>query len=191
LRILLGSVQRKAASQDTALYPLLAHATQHSFRIHFRSKRGAKPANKILKKQGYVSHCFKCGRRYLTKGLTPELPEECECGRKLNHAGPVWLGALGDKNHLKKVIEDISTRGFKLEKDEKDLLMLCREEAGGKPFFYDIHEVSSRANVSPPKINVIMRELQKQDYDVTRTQFSDTGLRTDAPIEILTDIIAG
>ncbi len=90
LRILLGSIQRRAASHDIALKPVLAHATQHYFRIHFKSEQGAKPGNKILKEQGYVSHCFKCGRRYLSEGLTPALPEKCECGRDLKHAGPVW-----------------------------------------------------------------------------------------------------
>ncbi len=128
LRILIGSIQRKAASQDLALTPVLAHATQHYFRIHFEAKEGAKRANKVIEGQGYVSHCFGCGKRFVSMGLIPELPQECECGRKLNHAGPMWMDDLSDREHLKEVIEDLSTRGFELEEKERDLLRLCREE---------------------------------------------------------------
>ncbi len=191
LRILIGAVQRRAASHDLALNPVLGHATQHFFRVHFRGKEGAKRSNQILDKQGYISHCFDCGRRIITEGLISELPRECECGRKLKHAGPMWLEDFSRKKHLEMVIEDLSSRDFELEEKERRLLRLCRGEIGGEPAFYDIHEVSSHAGSSPPKIEKVIKKLGESGYFATRTHFSDTGIRTDASIEELMDIISG
>lgn len=191
LRILIGAIQRRAASYDLALSPVLSHATQHFFRVHFRSREGAKRSNRILEKQGYISHCFDCGRRIITEGLIGELPSKCECGRKLEHAGPMWLEDFSDKEHLEMIIEDLSRRGFELEEKERRLLRLCREEVGGPPAFFDVHEVSSRAGSSPPKIKKVIKKLRESDYFATRTHFSNTGIRTDASIKTLMDVISG
>lgn len=189
LRILIGAVQRRAASYDLALSPMLSHATQHFFRVHFSSREGAKRSDRVLEKQGYISHCFDCGRRIITEGLIGELPSRCECGRKLEHAGPMWLEDFSEKKHLEMIIEDLSGRGFELEEKEKRLLRLCREEIGGPPAFYDIHEVSSHVGSSPPKIEKVMRKLRKEGYFATRTHFLDTGIRTDASMKTLMDVI--
>lgn len=191
LRILIGAVQRRAAAYDLALNPVLSHATQHFFRIHFRVEGGAKKSNKILEGLGYVSHCFGCGRRKTSKGIPTELPGKCDCGRELEHAGPLWLGNLGEREHIEKVIEDLSARSFELNRKERKLLRLSRSEAEGPPTFYDIHEVSSYAGRSPPKIDRVIKSLKKDGYFVSRTHFSDTGLRTDASIETLIEIISG
>ncbi|KXA92983.1 hypothetical protein AKJ66_03070 [candidate division MSBL1 archaeon SCGC-AAA259E22] len=189
LRILIGSVQRRAAVYDLALSPVLSHATQHFFRAHFQVAQGAKKADRVVKKQGYFSHCFDCGRRSVKGGLSPTLPERCECGRTLEHAGPLWTDKLADEDHLQKVVEDLSARDFKLMNKERKLLNLCIAEVDGPPGFYDLHELSSRANVSPPKIETFIRQLRENEYFASRTHFSDTGIRTDASMDFLIDLI--
>ncbi len=189
LRILIGTVQRRGATYDLSLSPVLSHATQHFFRVHFKVDQGAKKADKLLKKQGYISHCSGCGRRYATKGLVTELPQNCDCGRKLAHSGPMWLGEFGEKDHLRKVIEDISTRNFDLGRKERDLLRSCLNEAEGPPTFYDIHEISSKLGTSPPKLDLLVNRLKERNFFVSKTHFSGTGLRTDAPMETLVEII--
>jgi len=191
LRIFIGSVQRRAAAYDLALRPALSHATQHFFRAHFQVSQGAKKSDEVLREQGYVSHCFDCGRRVVNGGLIPRLPESCECGRDFEHSGPMWLGDFGDKDHLGKVIEDLKTRGFDLQGREEKLLKLCRAEVDGPATFYDLHEVSSRAGVSPPRFKAVIRDLEGRGFLVTRTHFSDTGIRTDASIEVLIEIVSG
>lgn len=190
LRIFIGSIQRRAATYDLALHPILSHSTQHYFRSHFQVDQGAKKADKILKKQGYISHCFQCKKRTITKGLNPSLPEKCECGKKLEHAGPLWIEDFAEEAHLQKVIEDLDSRNFKKSEKEIDLLELCLKEIGGPLGFYDLHEVSSLAGVSPPKFDKVVSELREMDYFASRTHFSDMGIRTDASVEVLKDIIS-
>lgn len=191
LRILIGSVQRRAAAYDLALSPVLSHATQHYFRVHFKSVEGANRANEILKKQGYISHCRGCGKRLTDEGLLPDFSQECECGGKLDHAGPLWLGKLADREHLRAVVEDLSTRNFDLDREERELLRTLEGEVDGPPTFHDLHKASSRVGVSPPRFRRVISELRNRDYFVSRTHFLDTGLRTDAPVETLHEIISG
>ncbi len=190
LRILIGSIQRRAASYDLALRPVLSHATQHFFRTHLQVDQGAKKANKLLKELGYVSHCFGCERRFLSSGIMSSLPETCECGRELDHAGPLWLGNLGDKEHLENVIEEISNRNFELQERERNLLRLCHEENDGPPTFYDLHEISSLTGNSPPKLEKVVRDLDRRDYFASKTHFLGTGFKTDAPMKEIMEIVS-
>jgi tRNA (guanine26-N2/guanine27-N2)-dimethyltransferase len=181
-RILVGFCQRVGGGHDFALIPVLAYSTEHYIRIYLRAKSGAKRADEVLAKQGYVSHCVACGRRVLTFGITAKLPAECECGEKLEHAGPAWLGSLMDRGFIQLIISDLASRNFRLGQRALVLLNRCVGEAGGPPMFYDVHEVAKRAGLSPPKLSEIIARLRENGYFASRTHFSGTGLRTDAPI---------
>ncbi|MDI6884591.1 MAG: tRNA (guanine(10)-N(2))-dimethyltransferase [Hadesarchaea archaeon] len=185
LRILVGFAQRVAGKHEIALEPALAHATQHYFRVYMRARRGAKGADEVLKKQGYVSHCNGCGRRVLSPGLVAELPGICECGGRFSHAGPLWLGALIDRTFAQRVAGDLVRRNFRLRYQELSLLNRCIEEAGGPATFYDLNEIARRAGVSPPKIGALIAELREMGHFASRTHFSNTGFRTNASLEEL------
>jgi len=183
VRILAGFCQRVGGKHELALTPLLAHATRHYFRLYLSARRGARAADEVLAGQGYVSHCRACGRRVLSKGIVTELPSECGCGGKLEHAGPLWLGQLWDKGFIERVARELANRDFKLKWQELELLNLCAGEAGGPPTFYDAHEVARRAGVSPPKLGKALEGLRARGYFASRTHFSGTGIRSDAPFD--------
>jgi tRNA (guanine26-N2/guanine27-N2)-dimethyltransferase len=188
VRILIGFAQRVAGKHELALVPLLAHSTEHYFRIYLRAIGGAQHADEILSQQGYVSHCRSCGRRVMTHGIASTLSITCECGEKFEHAGPMWLGQLMDKEFIRKMYADLASRNFKHGYQELVLLERCAEEAGGPPTFYDLHDLSRRARVSAPKFLEVLSKLRGMGYFASRTHFSDTGLRTDAPFEELLQV---
>lgn len=183
IRILVGFCQRVGGRHELALTPLLAHSTLHYFRVYLRARAGARASDDVLVQQGYVSHCHACGRRAISRGIAAELPSTCECGGKFAHAGPLWLGQLVDKAFVQRVIADLLGRNFKLGHSALTLLNRCVEEADGPPTFYDVHKVAKRAVASPPKIADFIAELRGQGYFASRTHFSPTGLRTDAPLD--------
>jgi len=188
VRILIGFAQRVAGKHELALAPVLTHSTEHYFRIYLRASRGAQRADEIFSQQGYVSHCRSCGRRVVTHGIVPTLTINCECGEKFEHAGPMWLGQLIDKEFTSKVYADLASRNFKLGYRELVLLDRCVEEAGGPPMFYDFHDLSRRAGVSAPKLIEVLSKLRGMGYFASRTHFSDTGVRTDTPFEELLQV---
>ena len=190
LRIFIGSIQRRAVAYDLALTPILSHSTQHYFRSHFKVDQGAKKGDEIMRNMGYISYCSECGKREVREGLKPLLSEKCDCGNNMEHAGPMWVGDFSDEEHLRKVIEDLDIRDFDKSEEEIKLLKLCLEEAGGPPGFYDVHKISSIAGVSPPRFEKIIRDLRDMDYFASRTHLSDMGIRTDASVEVLKDVLS-
>ena len=186
IRILIGFCQRQGAVLGVALLPIMAHSTRHYFRVYFRAKRSVSAINEVLSQHGYISHCRYCTSRFLTFGLAGELPVICQCGGKFEHAGPLWLGRLMDKDFLSKVREDLAERGFRLSHFELELLGRCIEEADGPPTFYDVHWLAKLAKAQPKKISKIISGLRERGYFASRTHFSPIGIRTDAPLaEIL------
>lgn len=183
IRILIGFCQRVAGRHEIALAPVLAHATRHYFRAYLRARRGAGRTDEFLAQQGYISHCNSCGRRVASSGIVSELPNTCECGGKLGHAGPLWLGPLVDKGFVQRVMSDLVRRNFKLSQRAFSLLSRCVDEADGPPTFYDVHEVAGRVKASSPKLAEIIARLRKRGYFASRTHFSGVGLRTDASLD--------
>ncbi|MFP4005792.1 MAG: tRNA (guanine(10)-N(2))-dimethyltransferase [Candidatus Hadarchaeia archaeon] len=190
VRIFIGAIQRRAAAYDLAFKPVLTHATQHYFRSHLKVSQGAKKADKVLKNQGYISHCFSCGRRKWKNGISTPLDEKCECGKEFHNSGPLWLGSLSDRNHIKNAIIKTRENDFELSSEEIRLLELTKKETDGPPTFHEVHKLSSRAGVSPPKLDKTLRDIRKKGFFASRTYFSDTGIRTDAPMEVLLEVIS-
>ncbi|MEM2250704.1 MAG: tRNA (guanine(10)-N(2))-dimethyltransferase [Candidatus Hadarchaeales archaeon] len=184
-RILIGFIQRVAAKHDLAFFPLLTHLSRHQLRVYLFGKRSSGSAFGVLKEQGFVSHCFSCSRRYLTKGTAAELPSSCDCGEDLAHAGPLWLGSIFDKNFVLKVLEEVGRRKFRQRSQEFRLLSMCVNEAEGPPTFFDLNVMASVAGISPPKFSRIEEALKSSGYFFSRTHFSPTGFRTDAPYDFL------
>ena len=191
MRILICFVQRVAGKHELALAPVLAHATRHYFRIYLRARRGAERADELLAQQGYVSHCDACGRRKFTRGVAVELPSTCECGERFAHAGPLWLGKLMDRIFIHEVAGNLVQRNFKHGQQELVLLNRCAEEAEGPPTFYDLHELARRMGISPPRIAELIAGLKRRGHFASRTHFSGTGFRTDAPLEEIGEIFRG
>jgi len=191
IRILVGFVQRVAGKHELALTPMLAHATRHYFRVYLRARRSPSTADELLAEQGHVSHCIACGRREFTQGMAVELPNICECGGRFAHAGPLWLGRLMDQMFIREISRDLLRRNFKLGQQELVLLNQCAEEADGPPTFYDMHELARRAGVSPPKIIGLIGKLRGRGHFASRTHFSGTGFRTNAPMDEIVKIFKG
>lgn len=183
VRILVGFVQRTAAKYDLAFLPLLAHQTRHQMRVYLIGERGATKADRIMAEIGFVSHCFSCSRRYLTKGMAAELPSRCACGTGLRHAGPLWLGPLFDRDFVLRVREEVLRMAYKQSREEAGMLTICSEEAVGPPTFYDVNVLASVAGRSPPRLSRVLQTIRGSGHFASRTIFSPTGFRTDAPYE--------
>jgi tRNA (guanine26-N2/guanine27-N2)-dimethyltransferase len=182
MRILIGFCQRVAGIQGLSLIPLLCHSTRHYFRLYLSCRRGG--VNRVLREQGYLLACA-CGRRSLSRR-----PEDgtCECGRRREVSGPMWLGKLGERNFVEEVRRVVEGSDFKLRSQELRVLGLCAGEAEAPPFFYDSHAMARRGSLSPPRLEKILAGLRGKGYQAVRTHFSPTGFRTDAPFEEILEL---
>lgn len=93
-----------------------------------------------------------------------------------------------DRTFINAVAGNLVRSNFKFGQKELVLLNQCAEEADGPPTFYDVHELAGRTGVSPPKIVELIPKFRKQGYFFSRTHFSGTGFRTDAPMDEIVEI---
>jgi tRNA (guanine26-N2/guanine27-N2)-dimethyltransferase len=94
--------------------------------------------------------------------------------------GPIWTGKVQDREFCKKLLKEFVNSGFR---NRKGIEMSCEEI--DHPFYYDIHKICKLIKINPPKIDRVIKELKDRGFDVSRTHFCLTGIKTDAGIKEL------
>lgn len=175
LRIYIKEVFQNYARFDMSFDPKICWHERHYSRVMGRVTESKKRANRELENIGYLSFCPECRWRTL------ERKEECEnCGHeKLKIAGPLWTGKISDQRFTEDMMKEIPEEW----EESKELLEKIHNEAEILTPFYDLHELCSSMGIQVPKRKKVIEAIRKKGYPVSRTHFSPTGFRTDAPIE--------
>ncbi len=190
IRIILGYLARISATHGFGIEPLLSHATRHYIRVFIRMYMKPQIIDKSLSNLGYISHCKKCLWRSSTKGIIPNLQSNCpQCSSPLEHAGILWLGPLGDPNFIRQVADTISKSGYKMATREEKLVRILAEEADMPPTYYQLDTLSEKYNLPSISIMKILEELKLRGFKASRTHFHPKGVKTDAPLPDLLEIM--
>lgn len=175
LRILAASAVRHAARHDLALTPVLAHATDHYYRVMLACRRGASRADEALASVGVLYLCPTCGARGF--GDSERCPD---CGAPVRSAGPVWTGPLTDNATAEAMLARADAFPFAASAS-RALLETLAEEARGPQVMFDLHEAGSRAGRGSPRTRVVIDALVEQGHRVGPVHFNRLAIRTDAP----------
>ena len=177
LRIVLSSIILSCARYGKRFEPLLCFSKRHFFR--FFGKISGAPSE-ILKKFGYVSHCFSCGNRF----VGPE--SRCSCGSRTEITGPLYLGPTFDRDFSRKVAGKLKEAGFR---EESAFVELVSKEVG-VPLFYSLHELSSRIGRKSVSMEKMLQALEERGFRCSRTHASPVGFKTDASRKEVLDTFA-
>ena len=182
VRILLGKVARELAKHDKAMIPLLSHATRHYVRAYLQIKRGAKHADKTLKKMGFISHCPICGHREIIFGIAVPISDRCSlCENSTFIAGPLWLGQLHEIEFCEEVLKEIEKRSLNTAEKAKKIVTACSHELD-IPTFYDQHLICKDLGLSASTMDEFIGKIENKGFEVSRTHFSGTSFKTNANI---------
>lgn len=173
VRILTYVLARYAVSQDRSLTPILAHATQHYYKIFALTESSATRADRTLENIGYLYHCPKCDFRSTET-------DKCPCGSKMQKAGPLWIGDLWDKKILGRI---------KVSGEAKKIIDVCISESELPPFYYDLHHLCKKHKKECPSFEKLEERITEKGYKFSRTHFSPYGFRSDMQFEELKKII--
>ncbi|WP_010477737.1 tRNA (guanine(10)-N(2))-dimethyltransferase [Thermococcus zilligii] len=179
LRILIGLVARYAAKYDLGVKVLLAYYREHYFRVFLGLESGARKADESLSNIGYLWQ-DKSGRFWYSREFLPSAPNAC---------GPLWLGALRDEDFMASLLKK-SQEAVLASNKTLEFLRLLSDELD-VPFHYDTHAIAGRHGLEVRKLAVIMENLKKMGYRATRTHFSPTSIKTDAPFDAVLDALRG
>jgi len=188
IRLILNSIAWTAARHDFGIRVRLTHATDHYLRAYVQVIRGAQRADASISHLGYVLHCFHCLYRTWSRGLRPILDLQCPiCGGRMDFAGPLWLGSLVEGDLCRDILD--GTEEALLERRLSRLMGSLVEEADAPPTFYVVDKVCDRLNLPIPPKRDVLEELRGRGYFAVGTHFHPSGLKTDASITELGDVL--
>ena len=78
--------------------------------------------------------------------------------------------------------------GFGSEKRLSRLLELCHDEIDTSTF-YDYHTLGRFWKVSPAAVDTVVESLKSRGYRASRVHYEGTGIKTDAPLEVIREVI--
>ena len=190
IRILAGFVALTLAKYSKSIEVKLSHSTEHYMRLYIEVKKGSKKSDECLKNIGYISHCKHCLYREENKGLATSTPNICpECGEKLIQAGPLWLGEIQNEEFISKMIVESENKKLNTKEDVLKLLESCRIEAKSPATFYDVHKICKILKISSPKLDLVFGNLEKEGFEAVKTHFNPLGIKTNAPLKKIKEII--
>ncbi len=164
LRILIRRIQLQGVQFDKALTPLLAYHRDHYFRVYCQMEKGKEKCDEILKQHNYFLWCPHC----LRSTVSVFNSADCECGKKMQFAGPLWCGELAEQSLLQKMLKNNP-----FPEEAKFLTLLLGETAFPSCGFYDLHAVARKYKLTIPPFEKVLSSLQ-----AVRTHFSPHGIKT-------------
>lgn len=185
LRILIKEAFTTHARHDFALEPCAAWYERHYYRVFAKVRESKKACNRRMEHIGYCSYCGDCGWR----GFFPldDIPSSCpHCTSDVARCGPLWTGKLARHDFMDDVAGWLAGQGYG---DARRIASTLRDECDIVTPFYDTHELASRAGAPAPPQDALFDALHEQGYRATPTHFLDQGIRTDAPIDTLHDVL--
>lgn len=175
LRILVGAAVRAGARHDIAYRPLVAHATDHYYRIVLACARGAARADGALERLGHAYLCRACGERGF------DAPSACpRCGARVDVAGPLWTGPLEDAPTLDAMRERAPRAWLARPEDSWALLDALHAESRSPGLFFDLHEAGARLRTGSPPTRAVVDALVARGHQVWPVHFNRLAIRTDA-----------
>lgn len=164
-RVLLTTIMREGAKYGFGFSVLLSYWRKHYIRVFLKAEWSKKAAFNTMDLVNPVSFCT-CGC------FLSEPTDKCPfCKKNMDCISPVYLGKIKENEFLEKIE---STPLINALQNELDV-----------PFYYDTHYLAKFHRFQPPKIDALMKTLKKSHFAASRTIFSSTGVKTDAPFGML------
>ena len=180
IRLILGCLRTVAARLGVEIIPMFVESEMHYYRTYVKVLNRPDQQENI----GYIIHCKSCGHRKTS--LQQEL--KCElCESKTSIAGPLWIGKLFDKEFVENMSKEIPN--YKVDKICEKTINKCIKESEMPATYYTLDEIASKMKRSPPKLESLIENLQKNNFVSSVTAFNPTGFRTDAKINEIKKII--
>uniref|UniRef100_A0A671T552 tRNA (guanine(26)-N(2))-dimethyltransferase n=1 Tax=Sinocyclocheilus anshuiensis TaxID=1608454 RepID=A0A671T552_9TELE len=207
LRIILHSLDQRAAVYQRYIEPLLSVSVDFYIRVFVRVKTGQVVVKNSASKQALLYNCVGCGAFHLQRmgkkmsqgkhmkysaATGPPVGPSCEhCGQRHQLGGPIWAEPIHDITFVQKVLSAVSgnpTR-FRTSKRIEGVLSMVTEELQDIPLYYVLDHLSSTVHCNTPSMLQFRSALMHAGYRVSLSHACKNAVKTDAPAEVLWDII--
>jgi len=107
----------------------------------------------------------------------------------LSVAGPLWLGKIADKNFCSLMEREAEGRSLRQEKRLLKMLSLVQNEAEAPVTYYAVDKICDKLNLPIPALKKVLDKIKKEGFQAVPTHFNSRGFRTDAPANVVKEII--
>jgi len=207
VRILLAAVENAAIKHRRHIVPVLSLSIDFYIRVFVRVFTSPLQIKNSPSKLSYVFQCVGCDAfelqpvgRQATKGnitryqpgAGPVVPQRCSsCGWHYNMGGPIWSDPLHDQEWLKNIKSEVERNKDTYPGYGKihALLTMAQEELPDVPLHYDLHSMGGTLKATPPNHWLFKSAIMNAGYRVSGCHSNALGIKTDAPVETLWDIL--
>jgi tRNA (guanine26-N2/guanine27-N2)-dimethyltransferase len=181
VRLLTGAVASTAARHEIGTRVMFSHCSNHYIRVYTQIDYGAQKADESLRQLGYVLHCFKCLHRETARNPFKASKVCPECGNQMDHAGPLWLDAIADRQFTELMLVENGARAFRSSAKITKLLTLIRDEAQAPITYHVLDRLSQKLKLPAPATAAFLQALREGGFQAVLTHFNPRGIRTEAP----------
>ncbi|KAL9226497.1 hypothetical protein vseg_002304 [Gypsophila vaccaria] len=207
LRILLACIESHANRYKRHIVPILSVRIDFYIRVFVRIYSSASAMKETPLKLSYVYQCIGCdsfhlqplGRtvaknnsvRYLP-GYGPVVGQECtDCGKRFNLGGPIWSAPIHDEEWVTSILTDVKAMKDRYSAYDRivGLLTTISEELPDVPLFLCLHNLCGTLKCTSPSAVIFRSAVLNAGYRISGTHASPLGLKTDAPMSVIWDIM--
>ncbi|KAJ4886321.1 putative tRNA (guanine(26)-N(2))-dimethyltransferase 2 [Raphanus sativus] len=207
LRILLASIESHANRYKRYIVPVLSVQIDFYVRVFVRVYTSASAMKNTPLKLSYVYQCIGCdsfhlqpvGRslpknnsvRYLP-AIGPVVTQECNhCGKKFNMGGPIWSAPIHDQEWVTSILNSVKSMKDRYPAYDRIFAVLTTvsEELLDVPLFLSLHNLCATLKCISPSAAMFRSAVINANYRISGTHVNPLGMKTDAPMEVIWDIM--
>lgn len=207
LRILLACIESHANRYKRYIVPILSVRMDFYIRVFVRIYSSASVMKETPLKLSYVYQCVGCDSfhlqqlgRTVTKnnsvkyypGYGPAVPQECtDCGKRFNMGGPIWSAPIHDQEWVNSILTDVKAMKDRYPAYDRIIAVLTTvsEELPDVPLFLCLHNLCGTLKCTSPSAVIFRSAVLNAGYRTSGTHASPLGLKTDAPMSVIWDIM--
>ncbi|XP_010694111.2 tRNA (guanine(26)-N(2))-dimethyltransferase 2 isoform X2 [Beta vulgaris subsp. vulgaris] len=208
LRILLASIESHANRYKRHIVPVLSIQMDFYIRVFVRIYSSASAIKETPIKLSYVYQCVGCDSFHLQPlgravsknsnskkyypGSGPVVPQECtHCNKRYNMGGPIWSAPIHDQEWVTSILSDVKAMEDRYPAYNRIVAVLTTvsEELPDVPLFLCLHNLCGTLKCTSPSAVILRSAVLNAGYRISGTHASPLGLKTDAPMSVIWDIM--
>lgn len=201
LRILLQCIASYAGRYGRYIVPLLSISVDFYIRVFVKVFTSYDKCKENSSKIGMVYRCNGCESINFQPLVTrkasnnyklpsaPAIDQLCKhCQHRQHMGGPIWLGPLHDHGFVSQLLCILSSMELGTLKRIEGVLTVIHEELD-MPLYYNLDRLMSIVRCQVPPMLMFRSALLNAGYKVSYSHASETSIKTDAPNDIIWDIV--
>lgn len=201
LRILLQTIASYAGRYGRYIIPLLSISADFYIRVFVKVFSSQTKCKENATKIGMLYQCTGCesintqplcykkpsGGYKLTS--LPYVDQLCKiCRHKQHEGGPIWLSPLHDQHFVSDLLCNLNNMKLGTSKRIEGVLNVIHEELD-VPLYYALNRLMSIVRCVTPSMLTFRSALLNAGYHVSYSHACKTSIKTDAPNEVIWDIV--